>query len=395
MHLPSRKFPCKHVLGLLWLNAEAVVPFVPADTPAWVSDWLGRRRGTSAAKPASSAPSTGEKDLRAARAGELEVAEDPKDVARREAQAAKRSEDTERAILDALDALEQWIGDQLRMGLAGFIDDATARCRRIAARLVDGKAAVLAGRIDELPSRLLALAAGDRPRGAVVELGKLVLLARAFRATPRDAEIRRAVAASETREVVLADPQALRVDARWEVLAEQVQTRRDGLVSQTTWLLNLAATGPRFAMLLDFFPAAPGGAARSSRPARDSKPTSFSIHRSSRCGPCWCGAMRAGRPCPGMASSRHRTQRRTDAPPARGALGDRDPAAAAAGRIARDDAGQTWWRSDDGKATLPVASEVDGLLCGTELTRAAAIWSGNRLTILAAQSPWGRIGSHE
>ena len=112
--------------------------------------------------------------------------------------------------------------------------------------------------IDELPSRLLALAAGDRPRGAVVELGKLVLLARAFRATPRDAEIRRAVATSETRETVLADPQTLRVDAQWEVLAEQVQTRRDGLVSQTTWLLNLAAAGPRFAMLLDFFPASAG-----------------------------------------------------------------------------------------------------------------------------------------
>ncbi|MEY9692623.1 hypothetical protein ABH976_003769 [Bradyrhizobium ottawaense] len=181
---PSRKFPCKHVLGLLWLNAEAVVPFTPADTPAWVSDWLGRRRGPSAAKPATNAPPGGDKDLGAARAAEPEVADDPKDVARREAQLAKRNEETERAIFDALDALDQWIGDQLRMGLSGFIDDATARCRRIAARLVDGKAAVLAGRIDELPSRLLALSAGDRPRGAVVELGKLVLLARAFRATP-------------------------------------------------------------------------------------------------------------------------------------------------------------------------------------------------------------------
>ena len=143
------------------------------------------------------------------------------------------------------------------MGLSAFIDDVNARCRRIAARLVDGKAAELAGRIDELPSRLLALPPGDRPRGAVVELGKLVLLARAFRAAPRDAEIRRAVAATESREALLANPQTLRVKARWEVLAEQVQTRRDGLVSQTTWLLNLKA-GPRFAMLLDFFPASAG-----------------------------------------------------------------------------------------------------------------------------------------
>jgi hypothetical protein len=140
---PSRKFPCKHVLGLLWLNAEAIVPFAPADTPAWVSDWLGRRRGGVAKTAGTDAAA---KDARAAQLDEPEAIEDPKEVARREAAAAKRSEDTERAILDALDALEQWIGDQLRMGLSAFIDDATARCRRIAARLVDGKAAALAGR---------------------------------------------------------------------------------------------------------------------------------------------------------------------------------------------------------------------------------------------------------
>src|SRR5688572_33367878 len=65
---PSRKFPCKHVLGLLWLNAEAVVPFPPADTPEWVSDWLGRRRGGGAARiPAAGAEPGKAKDLKAAR----------------------------------------------------------------------------------------------------------------------------------------------------------------------------------------------------------------------------------------------------------------------------------------------------------------------------------------
>ncbi|MBR0780445.1 SWIM zinc finger family protein [Bradyrhizobium iriomotense] len=393
---PSRKFPCKHVLGLLWLNAEAIVPFTPADTPAWVSDWLGRRRGTSAAKPAINAPPDGEKDLRAARAVEPDVVEDPKDVARREAQAARRNEETERAILDALDALEQWIGDQLRMGLSGFIDDATARCRRIAARLVDGKAAVLAGRIDELPSRLLALPAGDRPRGAVVELGKLVLLARAFRATPRNTEIRRAVAASETREAVLADPAALRVDADWEVLAEQVQTRRDGLVSQTTWLLNLAATGPRFAMLLDFFPASAGRRGSVFTPGE-------SFHGELVFYP-------STQPLRAMLVRRDAAQ---DRPPLEWPAPDETlsdaltrpllaepwaidvPLLLPQGRIARDAAGHTWWRSADGITTLPVAADISGILCGTDLTRTAAIWSGNRLAILAAQTPWGRIGGHD
>src|SRR6185369_8992616 len=77
-------------------------------------------------------------------------------------------------------------------------------------------------------------------------------------ANPRDPEIRRAVAASETREALLTDSNVLTVVASWEVLAQQALTRRDGLVSQTTWLLNLGAEGPRFAMLLDFYPASAG-----------------------------------------------------------------------------------------------------------------------------------------
>jgi len=388
---PSRKFPCKHVLALLWLNAESIVPFPPADTPAWVSDWLARRRtGGGAPKAASAKAATGDKDLQAAQQAEPEAAEDPNEAARREAAAATRSENTERTIRDALDALEQWVGDQLRSGLSTFIDDVNARCRRIAARLVDGKAAALAGRIDELPSRLLALPAGDRPRGAAVELGKLVLLARAFRAAPRDAEIRRAVAVSEPRETLLADPQTLHVSAAWEVLAEQVQTRRDGLVSQTTWLLNLHEAGPRFAMLVDYFPASAG--------RRGSVFTSGDRFRGE------LAFYPARQPLRALLLQRGAAEDALAWPAENAAIVEaltkplhaepwalEIPVLLPAGRIARDEAGQAWWRSADAAIALPVAGETKGLLGGTDLTHMAAIWSGNRLTILAAQSRWGRI----
>lgn len=386
---PSRKFPCKHVLALLWLKAEAIVPFGAVDTPDWVSDWLGRRR-TGAAPKAASAPAIA-KDVRAAQVAEPEVPEEPKAIARREAASAKRAEETERAILDALDALEQWIGDQMRLGLGAFVDDATARCRRIGARLVDGKAATLAGRIDELPSRLLALPSGDRTKGAVVELGKLVLLARAFRAAPRDADIRRAVASAESKETVLADPTAPRVSAVWEVLAEQVHTRRDGLISQTTWLLNLGDTGSRFAMLLDFFPASVGRRGSVFTPGdRFAGELAFYPGQS---------------PLRAVLVSRATADETPDWPEPDGALVDALAAPLLAepwaldvpvllprGRIAMDGNGRAWWRSVEGDATLPVAGDTDGLIRGTDLTRAAAIWSGGRLDILAAQTPWGRIG---
>lgn len=392
---PSRKFPCKHVLALLWLHAEAVVTFAPGEIPAWVSDWLGRRRGTSAApagaaaKPASDAP----KDLRAAQRAEPEAPEDPKAAARREASAAKRSEDTERAILDSLDALEQWIGDQLRMGLAAFIDDATARCRRIAARLVDGKAAALAGRIDELPARLLGQPAGDRPRAAVVELGKLVLLARAFRAAPRDAEIRRAVASSETRETVLASSDTVRVTGLWEVLAEQVQTRRDGLVSQTTWLLNLGPEGPRFAMLLDYFPASAGRRTSAFTPGeRFRGEVAFFPGRNPLRGLLLQRAADGADPQGWPEAAPDLAEALTAPLHAEPWVLD-IPVLLPRGRVAIDAAGQGWWRPADATIALPLVEGVEGLIRGAELTRAAALWSGNRLAILAAQTPWGRIGA--
>src|SRR5271154_6280766 len=46
---PSRKFPCKHGLALMWLRAEGKVPFATAPLPEWVKDWLARRRGPNAA----------------------------------------------------------------------------------------------------------------------------------------------------------------------------------------------------------------------------------------------------------------------------------------------------------------------------------------------------------
>ncbi len=387
---PSRKFPCKHVLALLWLNAEAILPFPAADTPDWVTEWLGRRRPASAApRPAAA---TGDKDLHAARVAAPEPVHDAKAEARRDAANARRAEDTERALLDALEALEQWVSDQLRLGLAGFVDDVVARCRRIGARLVDGKAAAFAGHVDELPARLLALPPGDRMRGATVELARLVLLARAFRADPRDPELRRAVASAESREKLLSDPAVLRVNAAWEVLAEQIRTRRDGLVSQKTWLLNLTE-GPRFAMLLDFFPASAGRRTavftRGEQfvgeilfyPARaplralllqreaalvDGRPLDW---------PQPIAPVEAGLAAPLLAEP-WAAERPILLPP---------------GRIGFDHAGAPWWQPREGDALLPVAGDAEGLIAGTELTRTAALWSGSRLELLAMQTPWGRV----
>ena len=387
---PSRKFPCKHALAMLWMRVEGTLAFPAAQTPDWVGDWLGRRRkGEGVGAGASSAG----KDLGAALVAPPAVADDPKAIARRDAAGVRRAADTRHAVALALEALEQWIGDQLRLGLAGFIDECSPRCRRIAARLVDGKAAVLGGRLDELPARVLALPPGERVRGAVIELGSLVLLARAWRAAPGDPEIARAVVSAETRETVLADPAALRCAAAWDVLGERIETRRDGLVAQTTWLLNLFPEGPRFAMLLDFTPASAGRRAsaftRGEQFAGElvfypaAKPLRALLLERSDAGAVW--------PWP-------------EAPADEGALldGIAEHATAApwvaeaphllpAGRIALDGAGKPWWRARGGAVPLPVTDLAEGVVRATDLACVAAVWSGGGLRLLAAQTSWGRV----
>jgi len=389
---PSRKFPCKHVLAMLWMHVDGTVPFAVGDTPDWVGDWLARRRtGTTAAKAAPAAA----KDLRAALAIEPDAPDDPAAAARRQAASERRARDTRAAIGDALDALDQWIGDQLRLGLSGFLDDATARCRRIAARMVDGKAQTLGGRIDELPSRLLALPVGDRVRGAIAELSRLALLARAWRAAPDDPEITRAIATAETREQLLANPETLRVVSLWEVVGEQIETRRDGLVSQTTWLLNLADDGPRFAMLIDYFPASAGkrgsaftlgeqlGGEIAFYPAQ-APLRAVLIDRSDRLEP---GARRAW-PVPAEAVPTAIAARMGCEP----WLSDL-PLLLPPGRIALDDAAQPWWRADADALAFPVADLPEGVIRATDLARAAALWSNGRLRLLAAQTGWGTVHS--
>src|SRR5215212_1223020 len=45
---PSRKHPCKHGIGLLFLQLETPLPTAPA--PDWVTDWLTKRAASAKAQ---------------------------------------------------------------------------------------------------------------------------------------------------------------------------------------------------------------------------------------------------------------------------------------------------------------------------------------------------------
>jgi hypothetical protein len=386
---PSRKFPCKHALALMWLFVDEEAAFATAETPDWVSEWMGRRRRGAAASPAK--PASEGKSLEAASESREAAPVDPAVEARRAAAAEKRAAETRGLVAAGLDELELWIADQLRTGVGAFVDDAAQRCRRIGARLVDAKAGALASRIDEAPSRFLALPADERGDAAIAELGKLVLLSRAWRAAPDDAELRREVVSTESREDLLADPGALRLASTFEVLGEQIRTRRDGLVSVSTWLLNLAGEGPRFALLSDFFPASAGRrsgafvaghtfqAELAFYPARH--PLRAVIAARSDAGGSSDAAWPAaplGDPLMAYADALLAAPWRLEA-----------PILLPPGRIAEDEAGRSWWLAQTVGVPLDGKAPVSAL--GAAFDGAAGVWTGARLHLLAGRGSLGRL----
>ena len=398
---PSRKFPCKHALALMLMRAAGDAGFVEAEPPDWVADWVGRRRKTAGGAPAAPRPTpaggASTADLAAALAetsGEPveDKPEDPALVAKREAAAAKRAEATRQGVEAACGELEGWIHDQIRSGLGAFLDDLHARTRRIAARMADAKAATLASRIDEAPARLLNLPSEERIEAAVKELGKLLLLTRAWRAAPEDSELRRELIQAEAREGLLESADAPRSAGVWEALEVITRTRRDGLVAQSSWFLNLSAAEgrPRFAMLQDVFPASAGRRSAPFSPgdrfagemvyypARNPLRAQIGARD-----PSAEVAATAWPPAPADDPLAQVAERLLAAP-----WSLETPLLLGPGAFAADPQGRTWWRAAQGGAVLPLAEKLSGPIMGAKIDALAGLWTGARLEILATQIDW-------
>lgn len=390
---PSRKFPCKHSLALMWISATEPTTFTAAtSTPEWVNDWLGRRRkgasGTEVAAGGSANKSIGEAQVEV----ETQV-EDAAATARRAAALKKRTDDTRTAIAAGLDDLDQWISDQLRLGLASFVDSSGERCRRIAARLVDSKATGVASRIDEFHAVLLRLASEERPEAAIREFGKLVLLGRAWRRAPDDPELKRLVGASETREQIINNRDAPRIRGTWDVLGERVETRKDGLVSHATWLMQVATDTAQFAVLQDYDPSSAGRRSHAFNAGeRFEAELVFYPARA---------------PLRALVAERGQSPANGNWP--HGNIGDplaahlarqnlapwsaETPLVLPAGRLMRQDGGKVWWQASTqaNGIALPVAGDVPEPALGMNLNATVGLWNGARLELLAANADHGRL----
>ncbi|MET9432838.1 SWIM zinc finger family protein [Streptomyces sp. NPDC006551] len=129
---PSRKFPCKHALGLLLLWASDGAAVGGGEVPDWAASWLETRRERAAAARTDG----GEGGATAAPA-------DPEAARRRAERRAAR-------ITAGAEELEQRLTDLLRGGLASAEQSGYALWEETAARMVDAQAPGLAGRVREL-----------------------------------------------------------------------------------------------------------------------------------------------------------------------------------------------------------------------------------------------------
>jgi hypothetical protein len=267
---PSRKFPCKHVLAVMWMYCDKPEHFEQVPSPDWVQEWLSRRRPKSAPKPRAEfadAPKPGASIAAALDEALDEKLADPKALARAEAQRQRLREEREASVLAGLDDLDRWIADQFNLGLAGFAQRAAQSVKTLSTRLVDAKAQGLAGRIEALASDIYRAPEQMRSDLAFERLAALSLISSAYRnqdrlPPPLKADVRRVTSWSVRREELLADPDAPRRAGDWIVAATRSEIQPDKLRRLETWLLHSAPVqnAPTVALLIDFVPVAGGPA---------------------------------------------------------------------------------------------------------------------------------------
>jgi len=222
---PSRKFPCKHGLALLLIEAAAPMQ---QDTPEpdWIVEWLDARQ------------------VRAERK-ETKAAEPPDPKA-----AIKREEARWKKISEGAADLDRFMADQLARGLASLSAQQLDPWRTMAARMVDAQAPSLGDRLGDLADVVGAQA--DWPKTVLLGFGAIHLAIeavekRASLSNESIADLKTALGWPITSEQVLACGDL--VEDTWQVLG-QLSELRNRITERRVWLRG--ARTMRHALIVDF-----------------------------------------------------------------------------------------------------------------------------------------------
>jgi len=228
---PSRKFPCKHGLGLLLLFAADAKQFPTAPQPGWVDEWLTSRQDRA------------EKKVEKAQTA-------PDKLVDLEAQ-AKRAAQREDRVREGVAHCRLWLDDLLRRGLATA--QSSGDWDRVAARMVDAQAPGLATLIRRIPSAIAVSNQGETHWSArtLCLLGRLHMLltaAQRLQELPADlaGDVRTALGWTQSKEEALASPPT----ADTWIVAGQITEEDEKLKLRRSWLIG-KHSGAR-PLILDF-----------------------------------------------------------------------------------------------------------------------------------------------
>lgn len=238
---PSRKFPCKHALGLMFLYADQIPQLsTVSEATQWVAEWMEGRK-TRAAK----------KEEKAANAK-------PVDPEKQAASIVKRKETRWKRIESGVQELQRWLGDQFTQGFASFSPSHYAQWENMAARMVDAQAPGLARMIREALS--LMQSGSEHQQEAIEQLGLAQLLCNAALrrtelAPEKLADIQTALGWSLEKDEIQST--GTPVTDHWVVLGQITEDYDTRLTERRTWLYGTQTK--QYALLLDFAFKGQGG----------------------------------------------------------------------------------------------------------------------------------------
>jgi hypothetical protein len=224
---PSRKFPCKHGLGLLLLFARESSAFTPTgELRTDVSDWLNQRQN------------------RAAKQEEKQKA--PADPEKQQ----KRMQLRERKVAGGVEELRLWIKDLVRQGIDGIPQNIGRFSQAITARMIDAQAPGLASELRRLQH--LRYFGNNWQQPFLQILANLYLLTEAYQLAdklPEDVqqEVRTRIGWPISKEEVLKQPE---VEDTWLVVSRQTE-QDDRLTVERNWLWGKNTN--RAALILNFY----------------------------------------------------------------------------------------------------------------------------------------------
>lgn len=222
---PSRKFPCKHGLGLFLLYARDASLLKEAEAPAWVSDWLKKREERSEKKS------------------------NPVETIPDEAAQEKRLKKREANVEDGIEELHLWMKDMLRNGLVDMPSKPPSYFENMSRRLIDSQAPGLSRMVQKLGQT--AFFENNWEQHYLDQLSSIYLVLQGFKnlsavSGALSDDVRSFVGFTQSQDALKEQKGIL---DHWLVLSVQIQ-QDDAMTTERYWLYGSKTNTP--ALILQF-----------------------------------------------------------------------------------------------------------------------------------------------